>query len=48
MIVLVNDVSCAYILAVNFGLQVGISETVQRTIMPKYVSREFRGTAYGL
>ncbi len=26
MIVLVNDVSCAYILPVNFGLQVGISE----------------------
>ena len=48
MIVLVNDVSYAYILAVIFGLYVGISETVQRAIIPKYVSTEFRGTAYGL
>ncbi len=48
MIVSVNDVSYAYILAVIFGLYVGISETVQRAIIPKYVPTEFRGTAYGL
>ena len=48
MIVSVNDVSYAYILALIFGLYVGISETVQRAIIPKYVSTELRGTAYGL
>ena len=26
----------------------GISETVQRAIVPKYVSSELRGTAFGL
>jgi len=48
MIVSISDVSYAYILAVIFGLYVGISETVQRAIIPKYVPTEFRGTAYGL
>ena len=48
MIVSVNDVSFAYVLAVIFGLYVGISETVQRAIIPKYVPAELRGTAYGL
>jgi MFS family permease len=38
----------AYVLASIFGLYLGISETVQRAIIPKYVSSEFRGTAYGL
>jgi MFS family permease len=38
----------AYVLASIFGLHLGISETVQRAIIPKYVSSEFRGTAYGL
>jgi MFS-type transporter involved in bile tolerance (Atg22 family) len=36
-----------YILAIIFGPYVGISETVQRSIIPKYVITEFRGTAYG-
>jgi hypothetical protein len=48
MIVSINDVSYAYVLAITFGLYVGISETVQRAIIPKYVLTEFRGTAYGL
>lgn len=48
MIVSINDVSYAYVLAIIFGLYVGISETVQRAIIPKYVLTEFRGTAYGL
>ncbi len=38
----------AYILALAFGLYLGISETVQRAIIPKYVSAELRGTSYGL
>jgi MFS family permease len=38
----------AYMLAAIFGLYMGISETVQRAVVPKYVVSELRGTAYGL
>jgi MFS family permease len=38
----------AYILAAIFGLYMGISETVQRAVVPKYIASELRGTAYGL
>jgi MFS family permease len=38
----------AYILAAIFGLYMGVSETVQRAVVPKYVVSELRGTAYGL
>ena len=38
----------AYILALIFGTYLGIGETVQRAIIPKYVPSEMRGTAYGL
>ena len=38
----------AYILAAVFGLYIGISETLQRAVLPKYVSSELRGTAYGI
>jgi MFS family permease len=38
----------AFVLASVFGLYLGISETVQRAVIPKYVSPEVRGTAYGL
>ena len=48
MVVSINNVSYAYLLAAVFGLYVGISETVQRAIIPKYVVTESRGTAYGL
>jgi MFS family permease len=37
-----------YVYAIVFGLYLGISETVQRAIVPKYVSSELRGTAFGL
>jgi len=37
-----------YMLAAIFDLYMGISETVQRAIVPKYVISELRGTAYGL
>lgn len=47
MVVSFNNVAFAYILAAIFGLYVGISETVQRAIIPRYVSTELRGTAYG-
>jgi len=38
----------ASILAAVFGIYVGISETLQRAVIPKYVSSELRGTAYGV
>ena len=38
----------AYILAAVFGLYIGISETVQRAVVPRYVSSKLRGTAYGV
>jgi MFS family permease len=37
-----------FVYAVVFGLYLGISETVQRALVPKYVSSELRGTAFGL
>ncbi len=48
MAISVNNISYTYLLASIFGLYVGISGTVQRAIIPKYVSTELRGTAYGL
>ncbi len=48
MAMTVKDNSFAYALAFLFGLYVGISETLQRAIIPKYVVSELRGTAYGL
>jgi MFS family permease len=38
----------AYVLAVVYGAYVGLAETVQRAVIPRYVSAEHRGTAYGL
>jgi MFS family permease len=38
----------ASILAAVFGIYVGISDTLQRAVIPKYVSSELRGTAYGM
>jgi MFS family permease len=37
-----------FIMAAIFGLYIGISETVQRAIVPKYTVTELRGTAYGI
>lgn len=38
----------AYLIATIFGLYLGIIETIQRVVIPKYISSERRGTAYGL
>jgi MFS family permease len=38
----------AFVLAAIFGLYMGISETVQRAVVPRYVSSELRGTAFGV
>jgi MFS family permease len=48
MLVLSGNTLYAYILAAIFGLYIGISETVQRAVIPRYVASELRGTAYGL
>lgn len=38
----------AYLIVVIFGLYIGIIETIQSAVIPKYISSERRGTAYGL
>lgn len=38
----------AYLIAITFGLYLGIIETIQRAVIPRYISSERRGTAYGL
>ena len=48
MIVLSGNSYYAFLLAAIFGLYIGISETVQRAIVPKYVPSELRGTAFGV
>jgi len=48
MIVLTGNFIYAYIIASVFGLYIGISETVQRAVVPRYVSSELRGTAFGV
>jgi MFS family permease len=48
MVILSESPFSAYILASIFGIYLGIGETVQRAIIPKYVPSEMRGTAYGL
>ena len=43
-----NGIISAYGLAVVFGAYVGISETVQRAIIPRFVAPILRGTAFGI
>ena len=38
----------AYVIAAVFGVYAGISETMQRAVIPRYISSELRGTAFGL
>jgi MFS family permease len=38
----------AYLLAAVYGVYIGIAETVQRAVVPKYIASNLRGTAYGL
>ena len=48
MVILAGNTLYAYVMAAVFGLYAGISETVQRAVIPKYVASELRGTAFGL
>lgn len=38
----------AYVIALVFGLYIGIMETIQKAIIPKFVPSELRGTGFGL
>jgi MFS family permease len=42
------NVPFAYLIAAVFGLYMGVVETVQRAMIPKYVDSSLRGTAYGV
>lgn len=48
MVTLTGNSLYAYVLAAVFGLYVGISETLRRAIIPRYISSELCGTAYGI
>ena len=48
MIVLSANSLYAFLLAAIFGLYIGISETVQRAVVPRYIPSELRGTAFGV
>ena len=48
MIILSSNFLYSFLLASMFGLYMGISETVQRAIVPRYVTSELRGTAFGI
>ena len=38
----------AFVVAAVYGAYVGMAETVQRAVVPKYILGRQRGTAYGL
>jgi MFS family permease len=48
MLLLSENSLYAYVIAAVFGIYAGISETTQRAVIPRYVSSELRGTAFGL
>jgi len=41
-------IAAAYLIAVIFGLYMGIVETIQRALVPGYAESRLRGTAYGI
>lgn len=48
MAILSGNPYYAFLLAAIFGLYIGISETVQRAVVPRYVPSDLRGTAFGV
>ena len=48
MAILSGNSCYAFLLAAIFGLYIGITETVQRAVVPKYIQPELRGTAFGI
>jgi MFS family permease len=47
MLLATNSVH-AFVVAAVYGAYIGIAETVQRAVVPKYIAGHLRGTAYGL
>lgn len=43
-----GGIEFAFVLALLFGLYIGVSETVQRALIPRYCPEELKGTAYGV
>jgi MFS family permease len=48
MIMLPKSGFNAFLVAVFFGAYIGIVETIQRALIPDYVKKDLKGTAYGL
>ena len=48
MLLLPHTVNSAIVVALVYGLYLGIVETVQRALVPDYTQDELRGTAYGV
>jgi MFS family permease len=48
MILFVRNALYAFVLAAVFGIYMGISDTLQRAVIPRYTSADLRGTAYGI
>ncbi|MDQ6668535.1 MAG: MFS transporter [Thermoproteota archaeon] len=48
MVLFTSNSFYAYLLAAVFGVYMGISDTLQRAIIPRYIASELRGTAYGI
>ena len=48
MLIFSGNFLYAFVIALIYGIYVGITETVQRAVLPKYVDSNLRGTAYGL
>jgi len=43
-----QTIAAAYLIALIFGLYMGIVETIQRALVPSYAESRLRGTAYGI
>ncbi|HZA69109.1 MAG TPA: MFS transporter [Nitrososphaeraceae archaeon] len=48
MVLLSGNFLYAFVVALIYGIYLGVTETVQRAVLPKYVDSNVRGTAYGL
>ena len=48
MLLITANAFYTYMMAAIFGLYIGISETFQCAIVPRYVIFELRGAVYGL
>ena len=48
MVLLSGNFLYAFGIALIYGIYVGITETVQRAVLPRYADSNVRGTAYGL